>query len=73
MPKGAVIKTVKLRYDSIKSAFSGRLLGLECFDKEKNSLFKAGYYTAGSDYSHADIEFTYHIIELEEGERIVGF
>ena len=44
----------------------GLLLAIECYDKYKNSLLKAGVFTDDNDYA-------FHNLILEDNERIVGF
>lgn len=44
----------------------GILAGLEFFDAQNNSLLKAGYIAE-------DLKYPYLDVELEDGERIVGF
>ena len=50
----------------MKSSDKGLLAAIECFDKEKNSILKVGYYDA-SDY------YSFYSIELDDDERVVGF
>ena len=66
-PVDAVIKTVTLRYGNMNSGDDkGRLLAIECFDKQKKSILRAGWYTE-------HVNYPYHNVELEDDERIVGF
>ncbi len=44
----------------------GLLMAIECFDENKNSILKAGWFDA-------DNRYPYHTIELDDDERVVGF
>ena len=50
----------------MKSSYKGLLAAIECFDKHKNSILKAGYYNANDTCS-------FYSIELDDDERVVGF
>ena len=48
------------------STDKGCLVAIECFDSQKISILKAGWF--GAD-THCDN----HTIELDDDERVVGF
>lgn len=66
-PSSGTVKTVVLRFCVAKKELFNALIGIELLDMDKNSLLKAEYANANLDF------FRMHIIELAEGERILGF
>ena len=64
-PQNSVVRTAKIRYYS-GSTYQGALSGIELLDKEKRSIMKVGWWEPSGEH-------TTHLVELEEGERIVGY
>jgi hypothetical protein len=63
-PSDSVVKTVKIRYNT--SSYAGSLEGIELLDKDNNTILNTKPYGAASTTNT-------HTVELEEGERIIGF
>ncbi len=55
-----------LHYVVVKGAYEGVLVGIRFFDVNNTKLLESGYWSTSSSYRE-------HRIDLQEGERIIGF
>lgn len=63
----SVVRRVILRYCIAANTLFNALIGIEMQDRDKNTLLKADYDNANSDF------FAMHVVELAYNERILGF